>query len=310
MKPRDLVLAVLVAAIWGVNFIALHVVLEVLPPLLFNAVRFGLVAFPAVLFIGWPQVAWRWVLGYGLTLGVVKFSLLYWALNAGMPPGLASVLLQAQAGFTIVIAFLALRERPSRAQLTGLGVAVAGMAVVAVRVGTSLPPLAFALMVGAAIAWGTANVITRKSAAPDALRFLIWASGVATVPLFVLSFVFEGPPVELADLRWIDAGALVYTSGLSMVVGFAIWGTLIRKYTAGTVAPFSMLVPFFGLASTALFLGERPYPTDLLGGALVVAGVLWGARKAASSPGLAVSPAGGSSSQQPRTGAAAQPAAP
>ena len=55
MRPRDVGLAVAVAAVWGINFVATRLGLTHEPPLLFNALRFGLAAVPAVFFVRRPR---------------------------------------------------------------------------------------------------------------------------------------------------------------------------------------------------------------------------------------------------------------
>ncbi|GGN04286.1 O-acetylserine/cysteine efflux transporter [Actinoplanes campanulatus] len=277
MRPRDLALAVAVAAVWGFNFVAIDAGLEHFPPLLFSALRFGLAAFPALLLVGRPQVPWRWLVTVALVLGVVKFSLLFIGMHAGMPAGLSSLVLQSQAIFTMLFATLFLRERPRPVQLAGLAVAIAGVAVVATRMTANLP--AFLLVIGAAAAWGVSNVATRKASPPDTLRFMVWVSALATGPLIILTLLVDGPAADLAALRAVDTEAvlaLLYIALVSTLAGFAGWGYLMRRYGASTVAPFSMLVPFFGIASATLFLGERIHGADVAGGALVVSGVLLG----------------------------------
>lgn len=277
MKPRDIALAVAVAAVWGVNFVVIETGLDHFPPLLFSALRFGLAAFPAVLFVGRPQVPWRWVAAVALILGVVKFSLLFAGMAAGMPAGLSSLVLQSQAIFTMLFATLFLRERPRPVQIAGLALAAAGVTLVATRTGAGLP--AFLLVIGAAVAWGLSNVATRKASPPDTLNFMVWVSVLATGPLIVLSLLIDGPSADLDALRGIDTEAilaLVYIAGLSTLAGFGVWGHLIRRHGAATVAPFSMLVPFFGIGSAAVILGEPVHAIDIVGGVLVVGGVLLG----------------------------------
>jgi O-acetylserine/cysteine efflux transporter len=277
MKPRDIALAVAVMAIWGVNFVVIETGLDHFPPLLFNALRFSLAAFPALFFAGRPQVPWRWVLAVGVVLGVIKFSLLFAGMAAGMPAGLSSLVLQSQAVFTVLFAVLLLRERPRRVQIAGLALAAAGIGVVATRMGADLG--AFLLIIAAAVAWGLSNVATRRASPPDALRFMVWVSAVAAPVLIVLSLAVDGPSADVAALRAIDTQAvlaLLYVALISTLAGFGGWGYLLRRYGASTVAPFSMLVPFFGIASAALLLGERIHLVDLIGGVLVVGGILVG----------------------------------
>jgi O-acetylserine/cysteine efflux transporter len=293
VKPRDLALAVLVAAVWGVNFVAISIGLQDLPPLLFNALRFGLAAVPAVFFVGRPKVAWRWVIAIGLSLGVVKFSLLNFGMAAGMPAGLSSLVLQAQAVFTVIFAAVLLRERPVRLQLAGLAIAAVGLVLVGWRLGPDRPAQAFALVLAAAAAWGLSNVGFRRAAPADMLNFMVWVSAVAAPVLFVLTLAVDGPTADLAAIRsmsWASVGALLYIAGLSTLWGWAVWGALIRRHGASTVAPFSMLVPFFGVASAAIVLREPIHATDIVGAVLVIGGVLTGALAARSPAGSPQAP--------------------
>ncbi|MEU8818204.1 EamA family transporter [Actinoplanes sp. NPDC048796] len=274
MRPRDIGIAVAVTAVWGFNFVVIETGLDHFPPLLFNALRFTLAAFPAVLFVGRPQVPWRWIVAVGLILGVTKFSLLFAGMAAGMPAGLSSLVLQSQAVFTLGFAVLLLRERPRPVQLSGLLLCVAGVTLVATRMGTNLG--AFLLIVGAGAAWGLSNIATRKASPPDTLRFMVWVSAVAAGPLILLTLASSE---DVSALRAFDLeafGALAYVALVSTLAAFAGWGFLLRTYGASTVAPFSMLVPFFGMASAWLFLGEQLRAVDMAGGTLVVGGILLG----------------------------------
>ncbi|MFF0966287.1 EamA family transporter [Streptomyces sp. NPDC003703] len=276
MRPPHVLLAVLVAAVWGVNFTVIEVGLGHFPPLLFSALRFLAAALPAVFLVGRPKVAWKWIVGVGLVLGVAKFGLLFVGMDYGMPAGLSSLVLQIQAVFTALFAFVALGERPTRLRLAGMGVALAGIAVAAVDEGTTGPLGAFVLVVVAAACWGVSNVLTRKAAPPDSLNFMVWVSTVPVLPLLGLSLLTEGPSQDLAALRgldWQGAGTVLYVAWVTTVFGFGAWGWLLRRHPASTVAPFSLLVPVFGMSAAALFLDESVTPLRWCAAALLVGGV-------------------------------------
>ncbi|WP_331445617.1 EamA family transporter [Streptomyces xanthochromogenes] len=276
MRPVHIALAVLVAAVWGINFVVIDVGLGHFPPLLFSALRFLVAALPAVFFVGRPKVAWKWVVAVGLVLGVAKFGLLFIGMSQGMPAGLSSLVLQVQAVFTAVVAMAVLGERPSKVRLLGMVVALAGIVLAGVDEGSGGPLLGFALTVGAAACWGASNVLTRRAAPPDALNFMVWVSVVPVLPLLALSLLFEGPERDaeaLAGFDWSGAGALVYVAWLSTVFGFGAWGMLLRRYPASSVAPFSLLVPVFGMSSAAVLLGEPVTPLRWGAAALLVGGV-------------------------------------
>ncbi|MFG2825527.1 EamA family transporter [Kitasatospora sp. NPDC048365] len=276
MSPRHIALAVLVAAVWGLNFVLIHVGLEAFPPLLFCALRFAVVAVPAVFLVGRPRVAWRWILAVGLVLGVVKFGLLFLGMHAGMPAGLSSLVLQSQAVFTALFAAVLLRERPGGRRLAGLAVAFAGIGLAAVDRGVGGPIGAFALVVASAVFWGLANVLTRKAAPEDALRWMVWVSVVPPLPLLGLSLLVEGARADLAALAsigWPGVGAILYVGLVSTLFGFVAWSHLLRRYDASAVAPYSLLVPVFGMSSSWLLLGERFSPLAGAAAVLVIAGI-------------------------------------
>ncbi|MBO0651514.1 EamA family transporter [Streptomyces triculaminicus] len=276
MRPPHIALAVAVAALWGVNFVVIDVGLHHFPPLLFCGLRFLAAALPAVFLVGRPPVKWRWIIGVGLALGVGKFGLLFVGMRAGMPAGLSSLVLQAQAVFTALFAMPALGERPGRVRLLGMGVALSGIVVAAVDESASGPVLGFALVVIAAAFWGVSNVLTRKAAPSDGLRFTVWISTVPVLPLLLLSLVFEGPEADaeaLTSLDFAGVGALLFVAWVSTVLGFGAWNFLLRGYDASSVAPFTLLVPVFGMTSAALLLGEDVSPLRWCAAVLLVGGV-------------------------------------
>ncbi|MER7674524.1 EamA family transporter [Kitasatospora sp. NPDC096128] len=309
MSPRHIALAVLVAAVWGLNFVLIRVGLDSFPPLLFCALRFAVVAVPAIFFVGPPRVAWRWVLAVGLVLGVVKFGLLFLGMHAGMPAGLSSLVLQGQAGFTALFAAVLLRERAGRRRLIGLGLAFAGIALSAVDQGLGGPFGAFVLVVLAAVAWGLSNVLTRRAAPPDALRWMVWVSAVPPLPLLALSLLVEGPDADLRALRGMTLGGLGvigYVGLVSTLFGFVAWSYLLRSYDATAVAPYSLLVPVSGMSSAWLLLGERVSPTAAAAAVLVIAGIGITALRPGALSAAAARPRG-SAPRRPAALAAAPP---
>ena len=278
-------LAIAVAALWGVNFLAIHASLDQFPPLLLGALRFGLLAIPTVLFVPRPAVRLRWLLGYGLGFGTLQFVGLNLGMAAGFPPGLASLVLQASAPFTVVLGALLLHERIGRCRALGIMVAILGLAVVGVSRAQAAPVIPFLLVLFGALGWAFGNLASRLAAPDNPLHLTLWMSVVPPLPMLALSLVVEGPEAittAIATSFQPDAAGawlgLAYTIVLATVVGSGVWVWLMARHAAGTVAPFSMLVPVFGMTAAWLALGEVPTPVELLGGLLVVGGVLAGSR--------------------------------
>ncbi|TDD17806.1 EamA family transporter [Kribbella turkmenica] len=276
MKPRDLMLALAVVIAWGVNFVVIEVGLEDFPPLLFSALRFFLAAVPAIFLVGRPQVAWRYVVGVGLALGVAKFGLLFVAMDRGVPAGLSSLVLQSQVIFTVLFAIVVLRERPRVTQAAGITIACAGMLLIMLDRGLSAPLGALALVIAAGACWGVSNTITRHAKPQDTLRFMVWVSAVAVVPLLLLSLIVEGPRADVDALRSIDltgVGALGYLAFVATLFGFGVWGYLLRQYDASTVAPFSLLVPVVGMGAAWLLRGEAIGVQQAVAAVLIIGGM-------------------------------------
>ncbi len=297
MPVRHRLLAIAVAVIWGVNFLAIHLSLAAFPPFFLVALRFALIALPTLIFVPRPDVPLRWLVGYGLGFGVAQFTFLYWGMAAGMPTGLASLVLQSSAPFTLVLGVLLLGERVRSRQWIGIAVAVAGMALVGWSRAQAAALLPFLLVLAGALGWAFGNLSSRLAKPTNPLHLTLWMSVVVPVPMLALSLVFEGPgqiAAAIAGSLSADAlpawGGLLYTCLIGTVVGSGLWTWLLSRHPAGVVAPFSMLVPVAGILTAALVLGEWPTWLELVGGVVVVAGVLVGARRPkAVEPTLSVS---------------------
>jgi O-acetylserine/cysteine efflux transporter len=276
MSPRDILLALLVAALWGINFVFIKLSVEALSPLLASALRFTLAVFPAIFFIKPPKTDWRIVVAFGLFFGVGLYAFLNIALAVGMPAGLASLVLQAQVLFTILLAYILFKENPTRAQMIGGAIALCGMGIIGFDRLESAGFLPYILTIGGALVWGVANILTKKAGQVDALSFTVWGCLVAPIPLFILSFIFEGPEVMragFANLDWTVWGYLAFQAYPTTVLGLAIWSSLLRRYSAASVTPFALLVPITGFISGWLILGERLNMFEVWGSVFVIVGV-------------------------------------
>ena len=275
MKVVDVFLAVLVALIWGFNFVVIEVGLGSFPPIFFSALRFLCAAFPAVLFLRRGGIEWRWILSIGFTLGVVMFSLLFIGMDVGMPAGLSSLVLQIQVAFTLILSGILLHDSPTVWQRIGVVVAFGGIGLLAVEAYDTTSFWGLMLVISAGFAWAVSNILMKLSGNIDMLRLIVWASVVPPLPLLLISGIFEGGQMEaMKSISWTGAGSIVYVGLISTVLAFAIWGRLFREYSPNTVAPFALLVPIFGIISSAVVLRERFSATELLSLCLVFAGLI------------------------------------
>jgi O-acetylserine/cysteine efflux transporter len=277
LKPPHSLLLVLVAALWGFNFVVIRLGLDNFPPLFFSALRFFFAAVPLVFFIKRPAVPWRLILGIGLVLGVVKFSFLFIGMDVGVPPGLASLLLQSQAFFTVILAMAFFAERPRPLQIVGMALAFSGIALIASTIDGQFSATGLLLAIAAAMAWACSNMLMKKVGKVQMLNLMVWVSLVPPIPLLLISGFFEGWQRDLDALMHINLagmGAVLFVAYVATVFGFGVWGAMISRYGVATVAPFSLLVPVFGMSSAAIVLGEAFGPLRIVAAILIVAGLI------------------------------------
>ncbi|MDB5763244.1 MAG: Permease of the drug/metabolite transporter superfamily [Herminiimonas sp.] len=276
MKPFDILIALMVVVIWGFNFVVIKIGLQGLPPVLFTALRFVFAALPMVFFIKRPAVPWKLLAGYAMFQFALQFTLLFSGMQLGFPPGLASLVIQLQAFFTIGLAVLVLGERPLMTQLAGALIAFSGMALVAAQLDAKATVIGFVMVVSGGFCWGVANIFTKKIGKVNPLALVVWGSLIASPPLLIASLVIEGPRAwadAAAHLDWLSVGAVLFQSYPNTLVGFGIWSMLMRKYPTASIAPFTLLVPVTGMLSSAAVLGEPLQWWKITAGMLVLCGL-------------------------------------
>lgn len=276
--------ALLVVVIWGLNFVVMKFGLQGLSPMLLGALRFSMASLPLLVFIRPPKVPMRFVVIYGMTQGLGQFGLLFTAIQLGMPAGMASLVLQTQAFFTMILAGLVLHERPHACQWLGLGIAAIGLAFIAASAGAGpgdMTLVGFSLAVGAALMWSLSNVVIRFTgrAAPvyDSFALIVWSSLVPIVPFFLLAFWMDGTDATLQALSnagWREFGAVAYLACLATLTAYSLWAQLLKRHPTSRIAPFSLLVPIVGLITAAVVFGERLGPAQWLGTIAVLGGLL------------------------------------
>ncbi len=273
---RHALLAVAVMAIWGSNFVVMKSGLEHLPPLFFAGVRFTLAAFPLVFFLARPPVAWSNLVAYGLFIGFGQFGLVFTALNGHISPALASLVAQVQVFFTIGLAFVLNGERISALQGGSLLLAASGLLVIGLHTDAQTSLTGLLLMLGAALCWALGNMVGRKAGQINMLAYIAWSSLFAAPPLFALSYLIEGPAAIATGVTESDLGtwaAVAWQTVGNSLFGYGAWSWLLSRHPAALVTPMALLVPLFGFAASALWLGE-PLPFwKLAAAALVMAGL-------------------------------------
>lgn len=277
MKPLHTLLILLVVAVWGFNFVFVKIGLSELPPMLLCSTRFILVSLPAIFFFRRPKVPLQWVLLYTFVMFICQFTLMFTGIKVGVTAGLGSLLLQTQVFFSLFFARILLKEEINRWQVFGALLSFSGIVYVGINIGANATFFGFLLVVASAVAWGLGSVIVKKMGKVQSGSLLVWASFLAWPPLIALSLLFEGGGQtlmnvhQISSLTWI---AIVFIALGSTAFGFGVWNHFVQVYPLATIAPFTLLVPIFGMIGSMLFLGEALEPWKVLSGLLVVSGLI------------------------------------
>lgn len=276
LPATHLLLAVLIMAVWGTNFVVIKFALAHLPPLTLALLRFALAFFPLALLLPRPKVGWGNLAAYGALIGAGQFGVLFTAMRADITPGLASLVVQTQVFFTIFLSMRLSGERVAPYQFGALLLAGSGLAVIALHTDGTATPLGLILVLIAAFSWSSGNMVSRRAGPQNMLAYVVWSSVFAVPPLLVFALLLEGPTRMMEGIRAADAttwGAVLWQSVGNTMFGYAAWGWLLNRHPAATVAPMALMVPIFGMGASALLLGEPMQPWKLTAFALVMGGL-------------------------------------
>jgi len=285
MSVKDMLLALCVVVAWGVNFVVIKLGLQGMPPFLLAGLRFSLVAFPAIFFVRRPPIPLRWLVVYGMTISFGQFAFLFLAIKLGMPAGLASLVLQAQAFFTLLLGALLLSEKLRWNHIVGIIIATLGMFMLATagmegQTTAGITLTTMMLTLAAALSWGLGNItnkIIMRNRKVPIMSLVVWSALVPVVPFFACSLLFDGQAAILNSLLHIGLQtilALIYLAFIATIIGYAIWGNLLSRYETWRVAPLSLLVPVVGIITAALVLDEHLSGQQMLGAIIIILGLL------------------------------------
>lgn len=274
MTARSILLAVLVAALWGGNFVAVKYGSQDFPPVFLLALRFFLVAvlvLPFVRFLPRSQIVP--VLAISTVLGVLHLGLMYVGISR-IEASTAAIAGQLGVPFSTLLAVVMFKDRLGWRRLLGTVVAFSGVAVLAgaPEIGNDLVGLL--LVTIAAFAWAVANAIIKRFGPFDTYTLTAWMAAFACPQLLLLSLWLEaGQWQSLLTASWPAWLGVLYTVLASSIVAYALWYTLIGRNDVSQVVPFTLLAPVFAIAAAVVLLDE-PLTLPLVGGGLLtIAGV-------------------------------------
>lgn len=289
MKKKDIILALLLVTIWGVNFTVIKLGLGGVPSMLLVALRYLLTVFPAIFFIKKPNTEWKYIVMYGLFVGVGQFACLFYAMEIGMPAGIASIVLQIQAFISPVLAMLFLNERLKTKQIIGFIIAASGLVIIGMANAKSgidsIPIAAIVLNLLAPFFWAASNIVARiasdkaqaKGEKLDMFSLVVWSGLIPPIPMFGLALLLDTPETIwniVTNLSGISIFAIVYLAFGATLFGYGVWSVLLGKYPMSKVAPLPLTVPIIALLSARVVLEEQLSSMQWVGVTVILIGLV------------------------------------
>lgn len=276
MSPRDVSLLLLICVVWAFNFLTSAFALREIPPFLFTALRFALLALPLVLVLKRPAPGqWPRLLAVCACIGVLHFGLSFLALVLAGNLSSPAIVLQSYVPMASLLAWWWLGERFG--WRTGLAIATsfAGVLVLGFDPLVLAKPWALATMLVAALMLAVGTILMKGLRGLDVFSMQGWTALVSLLPLLALSAVFEpGGFAALRQASWIGWAGAAYAAFVSSLLGHGLYYVLIQRYPVAQVTPWLLLVPVLAVGLGVAFWGDEPGPRLLLGGAMVLGGVL------------------------------------
>lgn len=276
MPLSHFLLAFTVIFIWGTNFVVIKWGLADFHPFWFATLRFVFSFLPWIFFLKRPKASWSSLIMVGCLMGVGQFGLLYFAMQSYISAGMASLLVQAQIFFTLLLSIFLFKEFPTKLQTLAIMISLIGyVIVISVSIAhpqTVMTLTGITLVFGAAFAWSCSNLVIRKVGKVNMLNFLVWSSPFATVPLVLLSILFEGTDSIISSTQQASLsawGAVLWQAIANTLFGFGIWNFLLTRHSSASFTPLALLIPIFGILSATWLLNE-PLPFWQIIGAIIV----------------------------------------
>ncbi|MFV0574430.1 MAG: EamA family transporter [Vibrio sp.] len=281
MNTRSLGLILLVVLIWGANFVVISVGVKEVPPFFMGGLRFLFVVFPLVFFLPKPQIPWRWMILYGLSISFGLFGFLFYALYIGMPSGQASLVLQSQVFVTALLGMAIYKDKLTLLQVFGGIIALSGIGILLYGVlETDISFLGYFFTVAGACSWAVGNICSRAISIrfpnTNMMHLVVWGGLVPVFPFFFTSYLLEDHQQVIQAITHpseVAIFSLAYLVILSSLFGYSTWGYLIAKHGTANVVPFALLVPVVGLISGWIALNETLTLTQTIGCGVVILGL-------------------------------------
>ena len=271
--PKQTIMALFVPLLWGLGFVFAKGAINHFPPILLMAFRFSLTALVLVWFTPLPFGKFFQLFKIAIVAAAIQYSLTFTGVK-GLEAGLASIIVQLEVPFLVILGALLLREKPGYKKWIGIAISFVGVATMSQQDELSGSFISIALVLGGCFAWALGQVMIRKLKDVSGMQVTAWIAVFAAPQLFFMSAIFEDGQVEaIRNANPLVWWTVLYLGLIMTCLGYYFWNTLIRHHDVSKVAPFLLLLPVFSVLGGNLFLGETITLEKFYGGATILLGI-------------------------------------
>ncbi|WP_151718174.1 DMT family transporter [Gemmobacter serpentinus] len=279
MDLRALAMGLVFALIWSSAYATARLIVVDAGPLLSLAIRFSLSGAMAVGIgaalgqsLRLTRAQWRATLVFGLCQNAIYLGLNFVAMQ-WIEASLAAIIASTMPLIVAGLGWALLGQRLPPLGVAGLVTGFAGVGLIMLsRLGGGADPVGVVLCLIAALALATATLMLRNASSGGNLMVVVgYQMWVGAAILWLVTLAVEPLRLNLTP-QW--ALAMAYQILMPGILATALWFALVRRIGAVKAATFHFLNPFFGVAIAALLLGEAIRLSDIIGVAVVMAGIL------------------------------------
>jgi O-acetylserine/cysteine efflux transporter len=272
--PLDVGVVVMMNLFWGLNIIAVKQSVLLVAPLAAAFLRQAIVLAVCAGSLRRVPGSMAAISALGLLLGVAFYIVINLSLALATNLGALAIAGQLGVPFALILAVLFQGERIHWPRLTGIALALGGVAVLVFDPAAAHEGPALALTALSSLIWAIGSLIQRRLRGVPVLTLYGWIALWGTIGLGGAAITFEPravaalPALPLSTLGWIAFSAIGSTLG-----GHGALAWLLQRHPVTTVTPFTLAAPVISVFTAAWYFGTPVTMIMLLGGTLAMAGV-------------------------------------
>ena len=274
MSRKDILLALLVPCLLGFGFVIAKPAMDSFPPILLNGLRWSLSGLLMCYFFPFPKNFIKQMFAISIIGGSVQYSLSFYGLRI-LDGASATLFVQAEIPFGILIAYFLLGEKAPIKNIIGLIIAFVGIIILSGNPSLEGKLIGVALILSGAFLWSLAQVFAKDvSEKIGGLALTAWLGVFSGPQCLIASYLIEGNTLNYIFNATPNAWLIVVYLAVGMnVIGYSCWYSVLSRNPVNNVMSVLLLFPVTGLLTSIFVLNETPNTYAYIGGAIIIFGV-------------------------------------